>query len=62
MRTFLELPNGIPLHDTFGRVFSMIDAQQFQLAFWEWVCAVNDLIQESVSRGSNPLPPARNTP
>jgi predicted transposase YbfD/YdcC len=44
LRTFLELPNGIPSHDTFGRVFSMIDAQQFQLAFWEWVCAVNELI------------------
>ena len=48
LRTFLELPNGIPSHDTFGRVFSMIDAQQFQLAFWEWVCAVNDLIRGQV--------------
>jgi hypothetical protein len=27
LRTFLELPNGIPSHDTFGRVFSMIDAR-----------------------------------
>jgi hypothetical protein len=41
-------------------VFSMIDAQQFQLAFWEWVCAVNELIQGQVVnidgkclRGSN---------
>jgi hypothetical protein len=33
LRIFLELPNGIPLHDTVGRVFGMIDAQQFQLAF-----------------------------
>lgn len=48
LRTFLELPNGIPSHDTFGRVFSMIDAQQFQLAFWEWVCAVNELISGQV--------------
>lgn len=48
LRTFLELPNGIPSHDTFGRVFSMIDAQQFQRAFWEWVWAVNDLIQGQV--------------
>jgi predicted transposase YbfD/YdcC len=48
LRTFLELPNGIPSHDTFGRVFSMIDAQQFQLAFWEWVRAVNELIQGQV--------------
>jgi predicted transposase YbfD/YdcC len=48
LRTFLELPNGIPSHDTFGRVFSMMDAQQFQLAFWEWVWAINDLIQGQV--------------
>ena len=45
LRSFLELPNGIPSHDTFGRVFAIIDAQEFQLAFWEWVCAVNELIQ-----------------
>jgi predicted transposase YbfD/YdcC len=44
LKTFLELPNGIPSHDTFGRVFSMIDAQQFQLAFCEWVWAVNDIL------------------
>jgi predicted transposase YbfD/YdcC len=48
LKTFLELPNGIPSHDTFGRVFSLIDAQQFQLAFWEWVCAVNDIVQGQI--------------
>ncbi|MBI5934209.1 MAG: ISAs1 family transposase [Chloroflexi bacterium] len=48
LRTFLELPNGIPSHDTFGRVFAIIDAQEFQRAFWEWVCAVNELIQGQV--------------
>lgn len=45
LRTFLELPNGIPSHDTFGRVFSLISVQEFQRAFWEWVWAVNELIQ-----------------
>ncbi len=44
LATFLELPNGIPSHDTFGRVFSRMDAQEFQLAFHEWVWAVNDMI------------------
>ena len=34
--TFLELPNGIPSHDTFGRVFSLIDARNFQDLFVEW--------------------------
>jgi predicted transposase YbfD/YdcC len=48
LKTFLELPNGIPSHDTFGRVFSMIDAQQFQLAFYEWVLAVNEIIQGQI--------------
>jgi len=48
LATFLELPNGIPSHDTFGRVFSMIDAQQFQLAFWEWVWSVNEIIQGQI--------------
>ena len=48
LKTFLELPNGIPSHDTFGRVFSLIDAQAFQLAFYEWVWAVNDIIQGQI--------------
>ena len=48
LKTFLELPNGIPSHDTFGRVFSLIDAQEFQLAFYEWVSAMNDIIQGQI--------------
>jgi predicted transposase YbfD/YdcC len=48
LATFLELPNGIPSHDTFGRVFSLIDAQQFQLAFYEWVLAVNEIVQGQI--------------
>ena len=48
LKTFLELPNGIPSHDTFGRVFARIDGQQFQLAFQEWVWAVNDIVQGQV--------------
>jgi len=48
LRSFLELLHGVPSHDTFGRVFSLIDAQQFQLAFYEWVGAVNDIIQGQI--------------
>jgi len=29
LRTFLQLPGGIPSHDTFNRVFCMIDPRQF---------------------------------
>jgi predicted transposase YbfD/YdcC len=48
LTTFLELPHGIPSHDTFGRVFRRIDAQEFQKAFFEWVMSVNDLIQGQI--------------
>lgn len=36
-KQFLELPSGIPSHDTFGRVFSMIDPEEFKQAFVKWV-------------------------
>jgi predicted transposase YbfD/YdcC len=42
-KTFLELPNGIPSHDTFARVFSVLDAEQFRQCFYEWVRAVNEI-------------------
>ena len=34
---FLELPNGIPSHDTFSRVFSLIDTHHFEELFVEWM-------------------------
>jgi len=39
-KTFLELPNGIPSHDTFNRVFSAIDPHRFLECFVEWVRGV----------------------
>lgn len=41
--SFLELPNGIPSHDTFGRVFSLLDPKQFQRCFQSWVQAINEV-------------------
>ena len=34
LRTFLRLENGIPSHDTIGRIFAMLDPQEFA-AIWE---------------------------
>jgi predicted transposase YbfD/YdcC len=48
LKTFLELANGIPSHDTFGRVFSLLDAQEFQAAFHGWVLAVNEITQGQI--------------
>lgn len=36
-RTFLELPNGIPSHDTFYRTFCLLDPDKFQDCFTRWV-------------------------
>ena len=48
LRTFLELPNGIPSHDTFGRVFAALDPIQFEQSFINWVQAVNQITQGQV--------------
>ena len=36
LRTFLELPHGIPSHDTFNRLFAALDPQRFLEAFMRW--------------------------
>ena len=47
-RTFLELGNGIPSHDTFGDVFSRLDPDGFQECFMEWSQAVANLLPGEV--------------
>jgi predicted transposase YbfD/YdcC len=37
LETFLELPNGIPAHDTFGRVFAQLDPDKFHNCFANWI-------------------------
>ena len=44
LRTFLELPNGIPSHDTFSRVFALIDPEAFAHCFSAWMQAVHERI------------------
>jgi predicted transposase YbfD/YdcC len=43
LKTFLDLPNGIPSHDTFGRVLALLDPKQFQQSFLNWIKAVAEL-------------------
>jgi predicted transposase YbfD/YdcC len=40
LRTFLELPNGIPSHDTFRRVFMLIDPEAFEACFTAWAASL----------------------
>jgi len=44
LETFLDLPNGIPSHDTFGRVFARLDPEQFEACFLSWVQAINTVL------------------
>ena len=39
-RGFLDLPNGIPSHDTFGRVFAALKPDEFNKCFTSWMAAV----------------------
>lgn len=43
LETFLELPHGIPWHDTFGRVFRRINPEAFEVCFGEWTQALCSL-------------------
>ena len=40
----LQLPNGFPSHDTFGRVFALIDPKQFEASFLQWVQAIGTTV------------------
>ena len=39
-KQFLALPNGIPSHDTFSRVFSLLSPDEFQACFTRWIHAI----------------------
>lgn len=42
LRTFLELPNEIPSHDTFGDVFAKLDTAEFKKCFIFWVESIRE--------------------
>lgn len=39
-KSFLDLPNGIPSHDTFGKVFSVLDPDEFEKRIQKWIHAL----------------------
>jgi predicted transposase YbfD/YdcC len=47
-KTFLELPNGIPSHDTFNRLFARLNPEQFRACFINWITAVSEIIDTQV--------------
>ena len=50
LKTFLKLPNGVPLHDTFGRIFSLINPTTFEKCFIDCISSLSiDLKNEIIS-------------
>jgi predicted transposase YbfD/YdcC len=48
LKTFLELPNGIPSHDTFARVVSSIKPDDFEQRFQKWIQALAQSTGEKI--------------
>jgi predicted transposase YbfD/YdcC len=47
-RTFLELPHGIPSHDTFGRVFALLDPVALMASIQQWLDALGTAVAGEV--------------
>ncbi len=50
LEKFLELPNGVPSHDPFGRVFAALDAEPFIRCFLSWVASIHEITAGQVVR------------
>src|SRR5919205_3144776 len=48
LKTFLALPNGIPSHDTFRRVFMLIDPDAFEACFVRWAQSLTGKVEREV--------------
>jgi predicted transposase YbfD/YdcC len=48
LRQFLELPAGIPSHDTFNRVLRLLDPVEWQSCFLRWMQAVAEVTEGEV--------------
>jgi predicted transposase YbfD/YdcC len=48
LKQYLQLPNGIPSHDTFNRFFSALDPGEFEQAFLSWIKDISTLTRGDV--------------
>ena len=48
LKQFLSLPNGIPSHDTFNRVFASLCAEQLRSCFMDWVQSIAQITEGRV--------------
>jgi predicted transposase YbfD/YdcC len=48
LKKHLELKNGLPAHDVYGRVFRRLDPQQLEICFMEWVQAMRVPVNREV--------------
>lgn len=48
LKTFLHLPNGIPSHDTFNRIFHLLRPEEFQRCFSSWIRAAMKMTKGQV--------------
>jgi predicted transposase YbfD/YdcC len=48
LKSFLALPNGIPSHDTFRRVFMLIDPDAFEASFARWAQSLMGTVEREV--------------
>jgi predicted transposase YbfD/YdcC len=53
LETFLTLPGGVPSHDTFRRVFCLLNPRAFQRCFFAWMTALRQ------RQGLTPIAPDR---
>ncbi len=64
LKTFLDLPNGVPLHDTYRRFFMRVNPKLLEQCFIEWIQAVSGITEGRIisidgkclrgSKGNNP--------
>lgn len=46
LREFLELPNGIPSHDTFARAFQLLDLEELQPGYQKWIHSIQPVLAD----------------